>query len=50
VITAYINGVQVLQTTDNTFMSGNPGIGFYVERATGVNDDFGFSSFTATDE
>src|SRR4029079_13103112 len=28
VITAYINGVQVLQATDNTFTSGAPGIGF----------------------
>lgn len=50
VITAYINGRQVLQATDNTYTNGNPGIGFYVERATGVNCDFGFTSFTATDQ
>ena len=50
VITAYKNGVQMLQATDNTFTSGNPGIGFYIEGATGVNGDFGFRSFTATDK
>lgn len=50
VITAYINGAQVVQATDNTFMSGNPGIGFYLERATGVNGDYGFTNFTATGE
>lgn len=49
VITAYINGVQVLKATDNTYTAGNPGIGFYIEGATGVNSDFGFTSFTAAD-
>ena len=48
VITAYINGVQVLRATDDTFKSGNPGIGFYIEGATGVDSDYGFTSFTAT--
>jgi len=48
VITAYINGVQVSQTTDYLFTSGNPGMGFYLEGATGVNGECGFSSFTAT--
>ena len=48
-ITAYINGVQVLHATDNTFTSGSPGMGFYVEGATGVNADFGFANFTAAD-
>ena len=48
VITAYVNGVQVLRATDNTFESGNPGIGFYIEGATGTNSDYGFTSFTAT--
>lgn len=48
VITAYINGVQVLRATDDTFKSGNPGIGFYVEGATGVDSDYGFRSFKAT--
>jgi hypothetical protein len=49
VITVYINGVQILQATDNTFKTGNPGIGFFIDGATGVNADFGFSSFTATE-
>jgi hypothetical protein len=30
-ITVYINGVEIGQTTDYLFPSGNPGIGFYVE-------------------
>jgi hypothetical protein len=50
VITAYINGAQVVEATDNTYASGNPGIGFYLEGATGVNRDYGFTSFTASDE
>jgi hypothetical protein len=48
VITVYINGVQIVQARDYLFTSGNPGIGFYLEKATGVNDECGFSSFTAT--
>jgi chitodextrinase len=47
VITSYINGVEVLQVTDSTYTSGSPGIGFYLEGATGVNSDYGFTSFTA---
>jgi hypothetical protein len=50
VITAYINGVQVLQATDNTYKGGSPGMGFYIEGTTGVNSDYGFTSFKATDE
>jgi hypothetical protein len=50
VITAYINGVQVLKAIDNTYTAGSLGIGFYIEGATGVNGDFGFTSFTATDQ
>jgi len=48
-ITAYINGLQVLQTTDSTYTGGSPGMGFYVQGTTGVNGDFGFTSFTAMD-
>ena len=48
VITAYINGMQVLRATDDTFRSGNPGIGFYIEGATGTNSNYGFTGFTAT--
>jgi hypothetical protein len=48
IITVYKNGVQILQGTDSTFMSGNPGIGFYDNSDSNWNT-FGFSSFTATD-
>ena len=46
-ITAYINGVQVLQTTDSTYATGSPGMGFFLEGTTGVNRDYGFTSFRA---
>jgi hypothetical protein len=49
VITAYINNVQVLQAIDATYSTGNPGMGFYLEGATGLNGNFGFTSFTASD-
>jgi len=48
-ITAYINGVQKLQVFDSTFSSGNPGIGAFLQNATGLNGDYGFTSFTASD-
>jgi hypothetical protein len=48
-IMSYINGIMVLQVRDHTFRQGRPGIGFYLERATGINADFGFTSFSATD-
>ena len=50
VITAYINGVQVLQATDSTFATGSPGMGFFLQGTNGVNRDYGFSGFTATDK
>src|SRR5271166_4441866 len=48
-ITAYLNGVQVVQATDSTFSTGNPGIGFYLQGASGLNPNYGFSSFIASD-
>lgn len=48
-ITVYINGVQVNQATDSTFPGGSPGIGFFISGASGVNQDYGFTNFTATD-
>jgi hypothetical protein len=48
VITVYINGVQVNRATDNTYKSGSPGMGFYLQGATGVNRGFGFITFTAS--
>ena len=49
VLTVWINGVQVVQLTDDKFKSGNPGIGYYLEGATGVIGDYGFTNFMATD-
>jgi len=49
VITVYINGVQMGQVTDNTFAMGSPGMGFYLSGASGINSDFGFTSFMASD-
>jgi len=50
VLTVYINGVQIIRVTDNKFTTGNPGMGFFLDHAKGVNRDYGFSSFMATDE
>jgi hypothetical protein len=47
-ITAYVNGVVVSQATDATFTNGSPGIGFDLDGATGINANYGFSSFNAT--
>ena len=49
VLTVWINGVQVTQLTDERFKSGNPGIGYYLEGATGVMGDYGFTNLMATD-
>lgn len=46
-ISAYINGTLVLQGTDSTYATGNPGIGFYLQGSSGVNGDYGFTQFTA---
>jgi len=35
--------------TGGTYTSGNPGMGFYMQGASGVNSDFGFTSFMASD-
>jgi hypothetical protein len=51
VITVSINDVKKVEVIDDTFKTGNPGIGEYLEcvkgQGTGTNADFGFSSFTA---
>jgi len=49
ILSVYINGVQKIQLSDDRFASGNPGVGYYLEGATGIIGDFGFSSFMATD-
>jgi hypothetical protein len=48
-ITVYINGVVVAEATDDAFAGGSPGIGFFLQGTTGVNGDYGFTSFSATD-
>ena len=48
-ITAYLNGNQMFQYNDSTFTSGSPGIGFYLQGATGVNANYGFSSLRYSD-
>ena len=47
-ITVYVNGVQLMQVTDDSFSSGSPGMGFYLQGASGMNGDFGFTQFTAS--
>ena len=42
-ITVWINGVKVTQATDGTFRGGAPGMGFFLQGASGVNRDYGFS-------
>jgi hypothetical protein len=41
------NGVAVLSSTDGTYAGGAPGIGFYLQNQTGINANYGFSSFSA---
>ena len=48
-ITVYLNGTQILQGTDGTYASGAPGMGFFLQGATGLNADYGFTNFTASD-
>jgi hypothetical protein len=50
ILSVYINGVKIIQLSDDRFATGNPGIGYYLEGARGVIGDFGFSSFMATDK
>ncbi len=51
VITVSINGVAKAQVKDDTYKTGNPGIGTFLScdngRGLGTNQDFGFRNFTA---
>jgi hypothetical protein len=51
VITVSINGVEKARVMDDTYATGNPGIGFFLHadgrRGVGSNTNFGFASFTA---
>ena len=50
VITVYINDVQVLQATDDTYSTGSPGMGFFLSGGpTSLNSDYGFTNFKASD-
>jgi hypothetical protein len=44
-ITAFKNGVEMARVTDNTYTSGNPGMGFN----EGENGDYGFTNFSAAE-
>jgi hypothetical protein len=50
-IKVYINGVEKARAADNSFNTGDPGIGEYLDcnggHRVGSNTNFGFSSFTA---
>lgn len=50
-ITVYVNGIEKARVTDDTFKTGNPGIGEFLAcqngRGLGSNSNFGFSSFAA---
>ncbi len=51
VITVFVNGVEKAQVKDDTYKTGNPGIGTFLScdggRGVGSNQDFGFRNFTA---
>ena len=51
VITVYINAIEKARVKDDTFKTGNPGIGEFLAcsqgKGVGSNSYFGFSSFTA---
>jgi hypothetical protein len=59
VITAYINGVPVMQATDTLYPNGNPGMGFWLKKESGLRSwwnarsasdaDYGFTRFAAWD-
>jgi Divergent InlB B-repeat domain len=49
-IMVWLNGVQVMTTTDSTYTSGNPGIGFWTQSSSGAdNARYGFKDFLAYD-
>lgn len=48
-LTTYVNGTAVFSATDSTYPSGSPGVGFYNQGGTLINNgDYGFRDFTAT--
>jgi hypothetical protein len=49
-ITTYVNDAEIFHVSDSTFTDGSPGLGFYVQGATGVNSDYGFTCYAASDD
>ncbi len=49
-IAVFKNGTQIFSVTDysGAFTSGSPGIGFFLEGATGLNAAYGFADFRAS--
>ena len=49
-ITVYKNGEQILSVTDRSapFITGSPGIGFFLQGATGLDAGYGFRDFRAS--
>jgi len=52
--TASVNGVRIYSATDSTFLTGQPGIGFFIRDSVTANAEFqsryAFTSLTATDD
>jgi hypothetical protein len=48
-ITVYINNVAIFSVNDTTWTDGNPGMGFFLQGATGLTSNYGFTSYTASD-
>jgi hypothetical protein len=49
-IEVFVNNALIMQASDWAYATGNPGIGFFIQRTgADTNSDFGFSSFTASD-
>jgi len=51
IITVSVNGVKKAEAVDDTYPTGNPGIGFFLhcdeDQGIGTNGDFGFTGYTA---
>jgi len=53
VFKAFVNGTLILSATDSTYLTGQPGIGFFIRNSSTATTEFqsryAFTSFTATD-
>jgi hypothetical protein len=47
-ISVYRNGTLIGTATDTTYPTGSPGIGAFLQGATGVNANYGLSAFSVT--